>query len=48
MSFDLSLPTVCNHTIYRELVDLNEDRETLRLAQPMAAIDGRRNIWPGT
>jgi hypothetical protein len=37
MSFDLSLPTVCNHTIYKELVDLGEDHRTLRLAQPMAA-----------
>lgn len=37
MSYDLSLPTVCNHTIYRELVELASDNRTLRLNQPMAA-----------
>ncbi len=37
MSFDLSLPTVCNHTRYRELVTLADDHRTLRLEQPLAA-----------
>lgn len=37
MSYDLNLPTVCNHTIYKELTTLNEDRRSLRLKQPLAA-----------
>lgn len=37
MSYDLNLPTVCNHTIYKELTTLNEDRRSLRVRQPLAA-----------
>ena len=37
MSFDLSLPTVCDHTRYRESVTLADDHRTLRLRQPLAA-----------
>lgn len=37
MSYDLNLPTVCNHTIYRELLTLEDDRRSLRLRQPLAA-----------
>jgi len=37
MSYDLNLPTVCNHTIYREPVTLDEDCRSLRLRQPLAA-----------
>lgn len=37
MSFDLNISTVCNHTIYRELVILGDDHRTLRLKQPLAA-----------
>jgi hypothetical protein len=37
MSFDLNLLTVCNHRIYRELVDLAPDRRSLRVAQPIAS-----------
>jgi len=37
MSYDLNLPTVCNHTIYRESITLDDDRRSLRLRQPLAA-----------
>jgi hypothetical protein len=36
MSFDLTLPTTCNHLIYRELDTLADDRRSLRLALPLA------------
>jgi len=37
MSFDLNLPTVCDHRIYKEYVTLYVDRKTIRLSKPMAA-----------
>ena len=37
MSYDLTLPTVCNHRIYRELVELDEDRRSLRMSKPLAS-----------
>jgi len=37
MSFDLNLTTVCNHRNYKEPVQLNIDRRTIRVAQPISA-----------
>jgi len=37
MSFDLNLPTTCKHKIYRELVELGQDKRTIRTAQPIAS-----------
>ena len=37
MSYDLALPTVCNHRIARELVTLGADLRSLRVAQPMTS-----------
>jgi len=37
MSFDLNLPTVCNHRVFRELVPLDVDRRSLRLAKPLSS-----------
>lgn len=37
MSFDLNLPTVCNHQIYRELASLAPDRRSLRVTKPIAS-----------
>jgi len=37
MSFDLNLPTVCNHKIYKELTSLGTDLRSLRLSKPMSS-----------
>lgn len=37
MSFDLNLPTTCNHRIFRELSVLDPDRRILRVSKPIAA-----------
>lgn len=37
MSFDLTLPTVCNHKVFRELVPLESDRRSLRMSKPLAS-----------
>jgi len=37
MSYDLRITTTCNHRIYRELVTLEDDRRSIRLASPLAA-----------
>jgi len=37
MSFDLTLPTVCDHRIHRELLSLDDDLRTLRFSRPLAA-----------
>jgi hypothetical protein len=39
MSFDLNLSTVCNHTIYKELSELDTDRKSLRVSKPIASIN---------
>ena len=38
MSFDFNLPTTCNHKVFRELSLLGDDRRTLRVSKPMAAV----------
>jgi len=37
MSFDLTLPTVCNHRIYKELTTLDSDRRSIRMSKPLAS-----------
>ena len=37
MSFDLNLPVVCNHRLYKELTTLEADRRSLRVSKPIAA-----------
>jgi len=37
MSFDLNLPTTCNHRIYRELTLLDSDGKSLRISKPLGA-----------
>lgn len=37
MSYDLNLSTVCNHKIFRELVILERDRRSIRMARPLAS-----------
>lgn len=37
MSFDFNLETVCNHRVFRELIQLNSDQKSLRLNRPLAA-----------
>lgn len=37
MSYDISLPTVCNHKIFKELIPLGSDLRSLRMAQPLAS-----------
>lgn len=44
MSFDLNLPTVCNHQIYRELAVMDTDRRSLRVTKPIAA-NGSVEVW---
>ena len=38
MSFDLSIQTVCDHRIYRELLTLDSDRRSLRFSRPLSAV----------
>jgi len=37
MSYDLNITTVCDHRIYRELVVLEDDRRSIRLAKPLSS-----------
>lgn len=53
MSYDLNLPTLCNHLIFRELVLLENDRLSIRLSKPLAAASNLRlyvsnNLIPKT
>lgn len=38
MSFDLNLNTLCDHTIFRELASIEEDRRTIRFSSTLGAI----------
>jgi len=44
MSYDLTLPTVCDHRLYRERVLLESDRKTIRLLKPLANA-GSMDVW---
>lgn len=44
MSFDLQLPTVCDHRIYRERTVLESDRRTILVSKPIAAISNME-LW---
>lgn len=37
MSFDLHLPTTCDHKIHRELVTLDDDKQSLRVSKILAS-----------
>ena len=37
MSFDLNLPTVCNHRIYKELTTLEADRRSIMVSKPIGS-----------
>lgn len=37
MSFDLNLPTVCDHKVYRELAIMDGDQRSLRLSKPISS-----------
>jgi hypothetical protein len=39
MSFDPNLETTCNHTIYKELSELDTDRKSIRVSKPISSID---------
>jgi len=53
MSYDLNLPTLCNHRIFRELTLLNKDHRSLRVSKPIASAANMRvyaadNLVPKT
>lgn len=37
MSFDLHIQRTCNHSVYRELTTLADDRRSIRVSKPLAA-----------
>jgi hypothetical protein len=39
MSFDLNLNTLCDHAVFREMAFVQDDRRTIRLGEPLGAIN---------